>query len=287
MIALTRKTLLAGPMLLLSVEAQALEAQLYNVYWANDAKTSVSSLTCGSTSTTSGCYGSAVLGPFRQACAMVATAIDKIEGPNNSTTYRRQVAIMDRGAQSGAQVTLSIYRETHTIDATNDVTITTSKVKSLTLPLVGGPSASCYLARNASGFYVGTNKSPAAVRVSSTFAVTTLPGFSPPIAVASITAMQGGYVTVTHKAGALDGFYLFRNDGSLQASGGGDSFVAGTQNGVVIPGVKSASTATTASSGALLDAQGHVVASHGKSVVRNSAGAVILDGSQSLHFAGQ
>jgi hypothetical protein len=77
MISLTGKTLLAAPMLFISVESQALEAELFSSYWTDAAKTMVSSLTCGSTPIGSGCIGSATLGPFRQVCAMVATGVTK------------------------------------------------------------------------------------------------------------------------------------------------------------------------------------------------------------------
>ncbi|MBY6244018.1 hypothetical protein [Methylosinus sp. Sm6] len=287
MTALTKKTLLAAPILCISAEVQALEADLYNTYSANSAKTSIISATCGSTTNSSGCYGSATLGSFRRACAMVATSKVEKREPNGSTTYRRQIVVMDKGAQTGAQVMLSIYRETQTLTSNEDVTVSTSKIKTLTLPLVGGPSASCFLARNSAGFYVGTDKSPNAVRVSSTFAVATLPGFSPPVPVASISVMQNGFVSVTHKSGSRSGFSLFRNDGSLELSGGGDEFVVGNQNGAVIPGttMSSASIPTATTSGTLLDAQAHPVASNGKSVVRNSAGVVVHDGVQDFHFA--
>jgi hypothetical protein len=285
MTSLAKKALLAASVVSISVEARALESGLYNTYSTNAARTRISSLTCGATRTTSGCYGFADLGTFRRACAMVTTTIDQKQ-ENGATTYRRQVIVMDKGAVNGAKVTLSIFRETQTIDATDDVTLNTAKRKTLTLPLVGGPSASCYLARNGAGFYVGTNKNPNAVLVSNDLSMTTLPGFSPPIPVASINAMQGGYVTVTHKGGTLDGFYMFRNDGSLEEDGGGAQFVVGTQNGALIPGEKpsSASVSTAASSGTLLDAQAHPVASNGSSITRNAAGTITLNGAQPAHF---
>jgi hypothetical protein len=183
---------LAAPMLFISVESQALEAELFSSYWTDAAKTMVSSLTCGSTPIGSGCIGSATLGPFRQVCAMVATGVTKKIESNGSTTFRMQIVIMDRGATTGAQVRLLIYRETQTVTET-DATAHTSGVKALTLPLVGGPTASCFLARNASGFYVGADKSPSAVKVSNTFAITSLGSFTPPVPVASITAMQDGH----------------------------------------------------------------------------------------------
>jgi hypothetical protein len=289
MIALKRIALSAAPILLISVEAQAFEPGLYNTYSANSSKTSISSSTCGATMSTSGCYGSASLGPFRRACALVTTPISQRLAPDGARTYGRLVAVMDKGALTGAQVTLSIYREIQTITADEDVTLVTSKVNTLTLPLVGGPAASCFLARNGAGFYVGTDKSSNAVLVSKTYAVTKISGFSPPIPVGSINAMEGGHVTVTHKNGNLGGFTMFRNDGSLEASGGGNNFVVGTQNGSLIPGEKAttASVPTAAASGTLLDAQGHPVAIDGKSVVRDSTGAAIQDGAKDIHFAHQ
>jgi hypothetical protein len=282
MTGLINKILLTASAASISVEAQAFEPGLYNTYWTNNARTSIYSSTCGSTTSTSGCYGSANLGSFHRACAMVTTAVEQKQETNGSTTYRRQVAVMDKGAVNGAKVTLTIFREMQTISATEDVTLRTTKQKTLTLPLVGGPSASCFLARNAAGFYVGTDKNPNAVRVSYDFSMTTLPGFYPPTAVTGINVMQGGYVTITHK----DGFYMFRNDGSLEADGGGSEFVIGTQNGTVIPGEKASSTSvpTAAAAGTLVDAQAHTVASDGKTLTRNSAGAIILDGSQAAHF---
>jgi hypothetical protein len=286
MIALTRKTLLATPMLFISVETHALEAELYNSYWTDSAKTRVNSLTCGSTPGSSGCYGSATLGPFHQVCAMVATEVAKKTEQDGSTTFKRRVAIMDRGKLAGVQVRFYIYLETQTVTAAG-ATTQTSRVRTLTLPLVGGPSASCFMARNASGFYVGTDKSPSAVRVSNTtFEITTLGSFSPPIPVASITAMQDGHVAVTHKGASSSGATIYGNDGKYEMGGGLELFLAGTQNASTIAGAQScsASVSTAAASTALVDAQTHIVARDEKSVLRDSAGAIVLDSAQVIHF---
>jgi hypothetical protein len=283
MISISRKALLAAPMLFISVESQALEVELYNSYSTDNAKTRVTSVTCGSTPSSSGCYGSAWLGPFRQVCAMVATGVTKTTAPNGSTIYRRQIAIMDRGAVAGAQVRLLFYRETHTVTATGDATVHTGGVRALTLPLVGGPTALCSLARNASGFFVGTNKSPQAVRVSNTFEIIALSGFSPPVPVVAITAMQDGHVAVTHKDDAFGGGATFyRNDGSYDGGGGSESFVVGTQNGAALP-IAAPALASAPSTTALLDAKGRAVVHNGNPVVRDSAGVIIREGEQVAH----
>jgi hypothetical protein len=61
--------------------------------------------------------------------------------------------------------------------------------------------------------------------------------------------------------------------------GGLELFLAGTQNAATIP----VSQSSSASASTVLDTQAHPVTANGKSVVRNSAGAIILDSAQVVH----
>ncbi|GLI91075.1 hypothetical protein [Methylocystis echinoides] len=226
-----RRLLLAVSFFATGASAQAYPIQQVTTYSINTAKTYVYSSTCGTTTNTSGCYGGATLGPFRQACAIASTPITTTTQADGSTTFTRRIAVMDRGSQAGASVNLFVYLESNNVKP-DSATPTTRLLRRVTLPVIGGPTASCSLARNGAGFYLGTNLSNNAVRVDDSFATSTTPGFSPPIPVAGVTSTPEGYMLVTHKSSASSGYYLFNNSGATMQSGGGSSLLVGAGNGV-------------------------------------------------------
>jgi len=276
------------PLVTAGASAQALDLEQVTTYSTDASKTYVSSLTCGSTTNASGCFGFATLGPFRQACAIVATPVWSKSEPNGSTTYSRRVAVMARGARTGERASLWIYLESNNVTA-NYITPETKLVKAVPLPITGGPTASCFMARNASGFYVGTNQSPDAVRVAPDFTVATVGGFFPPIPVAGITSTADGHVAVTYKSGAADGFYVYRNNGSLVEDGGGASFMVGAGNAVQIgPNANAYPLAATSKPAAveatppLQDAARLPLGGQGNAAVRDGSGTVIFGGGKSF-----
>lgn len=268
------------------VGAQALGAEQFNVFWTDSAQRYVNSTICGATESNSGCYGSETLGPFRQACAIVATPV-AINDELNAKTSNRRIAVMDRGAQDGDMVNLSVFLKTTNITGSN-IQSRTTLIKTVTLPVVGGPAAKCSMARNGAGFYVGTTQSANAVLLDENFSVKVLPGFSPPIPVDRITTTASGLVAVTHKNNQASGFYLYRNDGTVAMNGGGEDFVVETGNAVklgpewvkVISGVSQVSGA--ALSGEVRDMKGFSMGSLASPVVRDAWGAAVFAGGRPL-----
>jgi len=261
--------------------AAPVRAEQYNTFWTDNAQTYVYSSTCGSTQTSSGCYGFASLGPFRQACAIVSTPVVSTAEADGSVANTRRILVMDRGAQAGDAVTLSVFSRI-SIASRDNILTTTRLIRTVTLPLFGGPEAKCSMARNAAGTYVGTTQSPNAVRVDDNFALTVLPGFSPALPVDRITSTPGGNVAVTHKDSVSSGFYLFRNDGALLMSGGGENFVIETGNAVklgpdwtrIVSYVSG--PATRSGSTELKDGRGLSVGTIANPIVRDASGAPIF-----------
>jgi hypothetical protein len=91
------------------------------------------------------------------------------------------------------------------------------------------------MAANAGFLFIGTDKSPEAVRVQkSNFAILQVGGFSPPVNVTSITADKYGFVDVTF-GGFLNGengFVQFGPNGAGVEDGGGAEFLLSTVLGI-------------------------------------------------------
>lgn len=245
--------------------------KLFNSYGYDNAKTQIFSVTCGSTAGSSGCYGSAILSPFRQACALVATPLITRAEPNGSTTLSRRVAVMDRGSRGGDRVVVHIFQETITV-AEPHATPQTSLLRTINLPLVGGPSATCSIASHPTGFYVGTTLSPEAIRIAGDYTLTSFSGGSPPIPLESITTLLDGHIAVTFKdtASNASGFFVLNNEGQFVMGGGGAQFLVGSGNGVNLG--PNAPTVTQPAMAALNVAN--------RRIVKNAAGAVLFDGSR-------
>ena len=196
----------------------------YNLYGSSGA-ISVSWIVCGSTQESEGCYASGSLGPFVAVGAMME-GLPIVSG----SVVSRFIYVVDSG---GTTVKLYVYKKVDTVSAESD-SVSVTLTHTITLPLTGGSTAICSMAANPAFLFIGTDQSPQAVEVKkSTFAVTKVGGFSPPINVTSITADQYGYVTVTQgDATGESGFYVFGPTGAGEEDGGGSSFMLGTMQAV-------------------------------------------------------
>jgi len=171
-------------------------------------------IVCGSTSESSGCYGSGSLGPFVAIGAM-------LEGNPvvNGNVVTRAIYIVDSGANP---VVLYVYTKTDTVTATFD-TVSVKLTNTISLPLTGGTDASASMAANSRFLFIGTDEGDTPVRVTkSNLHLQRLTDFSG--GTLSITSDQYGYVSV-EQVGA---FTVYGPNGTLQEDGGGDQFLLGT-----------------------------------------------------------
>lgn len=208
------------------------DATLFTTYQING--TTVQLQVCGSTQQSSGCYGSATLGPF----GTVGALIEGIQSVNSLTnTVTRYIYALDIAAGTNADaVYLYVYKKTDTITSTSD-TVKVTLFKTVTLPLTGGSTASASMAANTKFLFIGTNQSTQSVRLQkSNFAIAQSGNFSPPIPVTAITADRYGYVTVTFgnfSGSGNTGFIVYGPDGSAQEDGGGAAFMLSTDQAVL------------------------------------------------------
>lgn len=207
------------------------DSTLYTSYTVSSNLQSVDWIVCGSTAESDGCYGAGSLGTFGHVGAM-------LEGQPvvSGNTVTREIYLLDTASGSNATgVSLFVYQKTDVVSASSDE-VTVTPLQTLSLPLVGGTSATASMAANSSYLYVGTNQSTQAVSiVKDVWTVTPVGGFSPPITVASITANRYGYVTVTFGApgGQFSGFVVFGPTGGSVEDGGGPDFILNDLNAVV------------------------------------------------------
>jgi hypothetical protein len=212
--------------------AAPIDSTLYTNYFFGSNYQSLTLVVCGSTAQTSGCYGSAGLGPFGKVGAM-------IEGNPSynlkTKTVTRRIYIVDIAAgSSGTGVTLYVYKKTDVITASFDA-VSVSLQTTVSLPLTGGSTAVCSMAANNGFLFIGTNQTAQAVRVQkNNLSVATIGGFSPPVNVTSITSNSYGYVTVTFGGftSGEDGFYAFGPNGGDVEDGGGAEFMLSTVSGL-------------------------------------------------------
>lgn len=222
-------TLLAGAFTLAAGAAlaggPAPDANLYTTYQVSPDHTSLSWITCGATAQSSGCYGSGSIGPFERLCAVLQGA----PVVNGSKVVRRIYAL-DAGTAAGAAPVLYEYVRTETVSPSYDAASVVLK-RHAALPLTGGPGVPCFMAANAVAVYAGTATSYTGALVDrQSFAVGSLPGFSPPELMTAITADSRGYVAAQWSGG----FYLFGPDGSLQGDGGGGALLLDSNNALPV-----------------------------------------------------
>lgn len=242
------KPLTAVPFLLCVVlfsalaNAAPIDSTLYTNYFFGTNYKSLTLVVCGSTLQTSGCYGSAPLGPFGKVGAMIEG--NPSYNLKTSTVTRRIYVVDTATGTSGTGVTLYVYKKTDTITASSD-SVVVSLVTTVSLPLTGGANAVCSMAGNSGYLFIGTNQSPQAVRVQkSNLSTQQVGGFSPPVNVTSITSNGYGYVTVTFGGftSGEDGFYAFGPNGQGVEDGGGAEFMLGTSAGLSTSALPPAAT---------------------------------------------
>ena len=188
--------------------------RLYTLYSTNQSQTQVSWLTCGRTPQSGGCYGTGILGPFADACAIVQSA----PTTPSSDTVVRYIYILDSGSGPGG-ATLTAYRRTDTVTPSNDV-IQISTVAVVPLPiLAGGPGATCLMAQNPTNVYTGTTQGVNLVTINKgDFTVTSGRGTAN---MSALTADSNGFVTVAWGSGFAANHVVFGPDGNPQLDGGG------------------------------------------------------------------
>ena len=112
----------------------------------------------------------------------------------NTRTVTRKIYVLDIGAGSqGTGVQLSVYIKKDLMSASDDkVSVTLEQV--ITLPLLGGSTASAYMAANDLSLYVGTSQGPDVARIEKrSLAVSQVPYGLSPATVSGITANSYGY----------------------------------------------------------------------------------------------
>jgi len=196
------------------------DANLYTSYFFSSGYQGVTWIVCGSTTESEGCFDSGQLGPFGQAGALLQS--DPVEYKGAVIRY---IYVVDDAAGSGKGVKLYVYKKSDVITSTFD-TSTVTLVKAVPLPqLVGGASATAYLAANNGYLFVGTNLTPNAVEIQKTnlTQISTIEGFSPPVNVSGISTDSYGNVTVTFGSplSGESGNVQIGPDGSGLGDGGG------------------------------------------------------------------
>jgi len=209
------------------------DATLFTTYNIDTAHTTVSLVVCGSLPGSSGCYGSASLGPFGKVGALLE-GDPKIDLSANTVTRAIYVLDIASGANQN-EVVLDVYTKVDTITTDFD-TVTVTLSQTISLPLVGSTSALASMAANKQFLFIGTNRTPNAVELNKrTLTIAQLGGFSPPINVFAITADQYGYVTLSYGSfnGFDNAFIVVDPNGNVFEDGGGSQFMLNTVQGVL------------------------------------------------------
>ena len=183
------------------------------------------------------CDGGGTLTPFGHVCAMLQGKPDVTGDTTKTILY-----VMDGGGSPTSTVTLDLFLRTDTIADLfpTNLTITTmiALLKSVPLPLLGGPTATCFMAANEKLIFAGTSQPSNAVGIERSALYGPSPGViiigSPlsPLPVTSITADFAGYVTVNTGTGDEANFYLYGPAGTVLIQGGGSPFVPNALTGV-------------------------------------------------------
>ena len=205
--------LLAGSIL---CHATQPDSGLFTTYNTDNTKTTLYWLTCGSIPPGGGCYASGQFGTFGQIGSIIEgnKSYSKSKG-----TVTRHIYIIDQAYGSGQnEVALYDYQRVDTIVNGSD-SVKTTLVKTLSLPLTGGTSATVFLGANKGFLMVGSSLTTVPVEITKhNYAVTPMNIISQvPI---SITADNYGFITVT----SAGGFFVVGPNGRLQEDGGGSPF---------------------------------------------------------------
>jgi hypothetical protein len=203
--------------------AAPIDSGLFTTYTTDDAKTTLYWIVCGSIPPGTGCYNFGQLGPFGEIGSIVegGKVYNKAKG-----TVTRHLYVVDQAYGSGQNgVAVYDYKRVDTIVDAYD-TATFTLVKTVSLPLTGGSSATAFMASNEGYLVIGTSMTAVPVEVAkSNYAVTQIAIISQ--IPNSITADSYGYVTVT----SPHGFFVVGPDGTLREDGGGSPFTVNTIQG--------------------------------------------------------
>jgi hypothetical protein len=187
---------------------------------------------CGSTPTSSGCFGSSTLGPFGNIGAVLGGVITW-----RDDTLSQHIYVLDAAAGAHqTEVVLYDYLKTDAYDPTTGNVVAGAKlVKSASLPLTGRPKTRSWLAGSGDFLFAGTSASTVgAVIQTGTLDSSSYGGFSPPVGVGSITVDDYGYVSLVfgQASNPVSGFYLLNKDGEGEEDGGGTEYVVNSLVGL-------------------------------------------------------
>ncbi len=192
---------------------------------------------CGSTPLSSGCFGSATLGPFGNIGAVLGGVITW-----RDDTLSQHIYVLDSAAgPQQKEVVLYDYLKTDVYDPASGNVLASAKLAgSVLLPLTGNIKTRAWLAGSGNFLYAGTSASTAAAIIDTgTLAASSYGGFSPPVDVGSITVNDYGYVSLVFAkaSNAVSGFYLLNKDGEGEEDGGGTQYVASSLVGLNAEGL--------------------------------------------------
>lgn len=193
--------------------ATQLDSGLFTTYNTDTPGANLYWTTCGSIPPGVGCYAAGEFGPFGK----IGSVIEGTKSYSDSKdTVTRHIYILDQEyGSSKNEVALYDYKRVDTIVNGND-TVTTTLVKTLSLPLTGGASATVFMGANPKYLLVGSSLTNIPVEVKkSNYTITPMNIISQ--APVSITADNYGFITVT----SADGFFVVGPNGELQEDGGG------------------------------------------------------------------
>ena len=187
---------------------------------------------CGSTPTSSGCFGSSTLGPFGNIGAVLGGVITW-----RDDTLSQHIYVLDAAAGARhTEVVLYDYLKTDVYDPTSGNVVASAKlVNSASLPLTGRSDTRSWLAGSGDFLFAGTSASTvAAVIQTGTLVSSGYGGFSPPVGVGSITVDDYGYVSLVFAQASNpdSGFYLLNKDGEGEEDGGGTQYVVNSLVGL-------------------------------------------------------
>jgi hypothetical protein len=190
-----------------------------NTTYTFNGPNAIDLMTCGSTSTSQGCFGGTTLTGLSGVCSLLV-------GPmtTNGNVTKQSLYLLQTGSDTAPVVTLKVYAKVITAKPVmvgpnrwTKVTTTASLTKAVKIPsLKGGSKATCNMAANANSIFAGTSATQHAIQLDKTkFTVRPFGGGR----LHEITANEEGYVTVIFE-GNSPSQYTFGPDGKTAEMGG-------------------------------------------------------------------
>jgi hypothetical protein len=215
-----------GNQVVTSAVRAPLDYYVFTTYTLTSNNSMVNWVVEGYLKKTSGAYGAGRLGPFGKVGSLVEgfpmEDIDK-------KTVTRYIYILDIAAGSQQNgVNLNVYIKTDKVTSSDDKVSVTFDT-TIMLPLVGGSSATPFMAANADFIFVGTDQGPLIAEVEKkTLAVAQINYQPSPYFITGITANAYGYVTVAFNAPGGDSAnsLVIAPDASLLDGDGGALFMS-------------------------------------------------------------